>query len=347
MRAHRVRPKAVLVLGLAGLGLAAEARAAKTDLVVMLNGDRITCELKILQRGKLQVKTDGLGTIDVEWNRVKSVTAGGLFEVEDLLGHLFFGSLQPSLEDGRLDVVGLAGTQTVDVGLVVRIQQLRTGFWKRLSGSLDIGFSHTASSELTQFSLDASLRFRRPTFQFQLDASSLLTRQPDAPETRRNSLGLGYIRFRENRQVAFGRVSLDQNRQLGYELRASLRGGYGKYLLRSQRNEVLAAVGLNVNHEVPVEGAPTENLEGLLALGWESFAFSFPKTDVSVQLLVYPSFSQWGRWRFDLDARVKREIFRDFSVSLRGYDNFDSAPTTGGASRNDWGVTLAVGDSLN
>lgn len=339
-------PRVLLAATIAALG-AAEARAAKTDVVVMLNGDRITCELKVLQRGKLQVKTDGLGTVDVEWNRVRSVTAGGLFEVEDLLGRLYFGSLQPSAEEGKLDVVGLAGTKSVDVALVARIQQLHRGFWKRLSGSLDVGFSHTASSKLTQFSLDAWLRYRRPTFQLQLGASSILTSQPDAPETRRSSAEFGYVRFREKRQIAFGQVRLEQNRELGFDLRAGLRGGYGRYLVRSQGSDVLAGVGLNVNHEVPVEGESTENLEGMIVLDWEAYAFSFPKTDVSVQLVAYPSLSQWGRWRFDLDARVKRELFRDFSVSLKGYDNFDSDPATEGASRNDWGVSLTLGYSFN
>lgn len=345
MRVRRILGCGALALGL--LGPAADVEAAKTDVVVMSNGDRITCELKVLQRGKLQVKTDGLGTIDIEWNRVKSVRSAGLFEVEDLLGRIYLGSLQPSLEEGKLDVVGLSGTETVDIILVARIQQLRTGFWKRLSGSIDLGLSHTSSSELTQFSLDMSLRYRRPTFQVGLGASSLLTWQPDAPETRRSWADLGYIRFRENRQLAFGQVSLEQNQELGYDLRAGLRGGYGRYLYRSQGSELLAAIGLNVNHEVPLEGEATENLEGLIVVDWESFAFSFPKTDVSVQLLVYPSFSQWGRWRFDLNARVKREILRDLTVSLKGYESFDSEPATEGASRNDWGVTLSLGYRFN
>ena len=340
----RVRPTAVLAVALAALGAAAQVRAAaKTDVVVMLNGDRITCELKYLQRGKLQVKTDGLGTIDIEWNRVKSVGSLGLFEVEDLLGRLYFGSLRPSLEEGKLDVVGLTATKSLDIALVVRIQQLRRSFWRQLSGSLDVGFSHTASSKLTQFQLDGLLRYRRPTFQLQLDASSLVTSQPDSPETRRNSVEFGYVRFREKRQLVFGQVRLEQNRELGYELRSSLQGGYGKYFHRSQGNEVLGAIGLNVNHEVPVEGESTDNLEGLIFLGWQNFAFSFPKTDVSIQLAAYPSFSRWGRWRADLDAHIKREVFRDFSVSLKGYDSYDSEPATEGASKNDWGVSLAIG----
>jgi hypothetical protein len=42
--------------------------ATKTDVVELRNGDRITCEIRKLERGKLTVKTDGLGTIAVEWD---------------------------------------------------------------------------------------------------------------------------------------------------------------------------------------------------------------------------------------------------------------------------------------
>ncbi len=42
----------------------------KTDIIELLNGDRITCEIQKLERGKLTVKTDGLGTISIEWNDV-------------------------------------------------------------------------------------------------------------------------------------------------------------------------------------------------------------------------------------------------------------------------------------
>jgi Protein of unknown function, DUF481 len=342
------RGRGAALLGLAWLALAPGAEAAaKTDVLVLRNGDHLTCELKVLQRGKLQVKTDGLGTIDVEWIHVKSVSSHGLFEVEDLLGRIYFGSLQPSLEEGKLDVVGLAGTRTLDLALVVRIEQLKRSFWKRLSGSIDVGFSYTSSSQLTQFSLDGSLRYRRPSFELQLNADSLLSTQPDVPETRRNSLEFGYIRFRGKRLVAFGQVRAEQNRELGYELRTGLQGGLGRYLLRRSGSDVLAGFGLNVNHEVPVEGDSTDNLEGLIALDWEKFRFSTPKTDLSILLLIYPSLSQWGRYRLEARARVKQEIVKDFSVSLTGYESFDSDPATTGASKNDWGVTLGLGYSFH
>lgn len=42
----------------------------KTDVVVLANGDRITCEIKTLARGRLTVKTDAFGTVSIKWDHV-------------------------------------------------------------------------------------------------------------------------------------------------------------------------------------------------------------------------------------------------------------------------------------
>jgi hypothetical protein len=56
-----VRFSTVWLGALALLASPAWARP-RTDLVVLNNGERVTCEMKKLQRGKLIVKTDAFGT---------------------------------------------------------------------------------------------------------------------------------------------------------------------------------------------------------------------------------------------------------------------------------------------
>ena len=51
------------------------ALAAKTDVLVLRNGDRLTGEVDVLERGKLQFKMDDMGTLQIEWDKVASVTA--------------------------------------------------------------------------------------------------------------------------------------------------------------------------------------------------------------------------------------------------------------------------------
>jgi hypothetical protein len=42
------------------------------------------------------------------------------------------------------------------------------------------------------------------------------------------------------------------------------------------------------------------------------FTCDHPKTNIDVAFQYYPSLSDWGRQRLQLDAALKREVFRDF-----------------------------------
>jgi putative salt-induced outer membrane protein YdiY len=336
-----VRTAFVALAVLCGLVLPAHARP-KTDVVVLKNGDRITCEIKNLNRGKLTVKTDDMGTLYIEWNNIASVTSTGLFEIEDLAGHLYFGPLE-TIPDEGLQVATADGIETVPLATIARMLNYEASFWSRLSGSLDVGFAYTKSSELSEFSADGSVKYTQPTFSAELSGSSLIQRQTGATDTTRNTLAFVYTRSFERRRFALGRVSADQNRELGYELRAGLAAAWGQYLVRNQGHELPVAAGLSLNREVPVDGEAVNNLEAVLAFDWARFAYDFPKTDVELLSFLYLGLTNWGRYRVDLDLRVSRELFSDFTFVVKGYYNYDSEPPTEGASQDDYSVSLGVG----
>jgi hypothetical protein len=334
---------ATLVLALLLGGLASAARAApKTDIVVLKNGDQLTCEIRRLSRGKLQVKTDDMGTIDIEWDKIDSVTAKGLFEIEDLAGGLYFGPLE-TIPDEGLQVATASGIGTVPLGAVARIMMIEASFWKRLSGRVDLGFAYTKSSDLAEFNTDASVEFIRPTFSAEFALSSLIQRQQGGSDTTRNAGSFTYTRSFENRRFALGRLSAAQNRQLGFDLRAAFSGAWGKYFLRSQGNEIAAAAGLSVNREVPIAGETTTNLEALVGFDWANFAYDFPKTDIEISTLLYVGLTEWGRYRVDLQGRISRELFKDFTFVVKGFYDYDSRSATTGERQDDYQISLALG----
>jgi hypothetical protein len=101
-------------------------------------------------------------------------------------------------------------------------------------------------------------------------------------------------------------------------------------------------MGLRVNRERPLEGATTTNLEAAATLVFDRFSYDFPTVDVYATLAGFASLTDWGRVRVELDARWKRELLKDFALSLRGYESYDSRPATEGAERNDYGFTLGL-----
>src|SRR5262245_32221314 len=76
------------------------ALAAKTDVLVLRNGDRITGEVKGLARGKLEYSTDDAGRLSIEWEKVARLTSVNRFDVEDSFGRRYFGNMVPSARDG-------------------------------------------------------------------------------------------------------------------------------------------------------------------------------------------------------------------------------------------------------
>jgi hypothetical protein len=320
------------------------AWAAKTDVVVLRNGDTITGEITELDRGRLTFKTDDVGTLAIEWDKVKSVTASAMFEVHELGGGQYFGALRPGPLDAELSVVPVAGVEKVlPLWRVVKIERLGATVWQRLDGSVDAGVSYTSSSELLTVDLAARVMLNRPGHGFGLDGSSTLTRQPDADETSRNNLTFSYRRRRPGHWAEFAQAQAEQNKELGFDLRASLTGGAGRYVLQGRRHDLLTVLGLRLNREKPLEGESTNNLEAALGLSFDRFSYDFPKVDVYATVSGFASLTDWGRVRAELDVRIKREILRDFTVSLRVYESYDSRPVTEGAARNDYGGSFGLG----
>jgi hypothetical protein len=66
----------------------------KTDVLVMTNGDRLTCEVKGLDAGVLYVSFDYIdGTASVNWSMVARLESNQLFVVKTEGGEVYTGTL--------------------------------------------------------------------------------------------------------------------------------------------------------------------------------------------------------------------------------------------------------------
>ena len=156
------------------------AEAAYDDSIVLRNGDRLRGEVKNLQQGMLQFKTDTMSTVYIKWDRVAEITAPETFEVETTDGIRLHG---PLASGGRGKLVIDIGLRTVTVNLmdVVRISLLKRGFWNRIDGSVDLGASYTKSSGIGQGSLSVDVNSRRPNYEIATKFDTTITVQPDQP----------------------------------------------------------------------------------------------------------------------------------------------------------------------
>ncbi len=325
---------------------ASPALAQKTDLIVLFNGDRVTCEIRSYDAGRLQVKTDIASDIAVKWNKIVSIQSVKDFEIETADGFTHYGKLAPSDPPGRLRVVSEAETEDLDFMSVVRISPMYESFWRRWQGSVNLGFNYTQANDFVQFTLNGDAEFRRPSFELAVSLSVFFTSQSNVPSNQRASYLMQYEKFLKDRWLVVGFGGIDRNIQLGLDWRYSLGAGYGRDIIDTNQSRLTGAAGLLGMHEDPVSGTSANDLAAILVAQYSHFTYDFPKITIGASLAVIPYLTQSGRVRLNFNGSVKREIARDFYLTLSIFDDFDNKDPSTGQAKNDWGPVLSIGYSF-
>jgi hypothetical protein len=321
----------------------APAFAARTDVVVLKNGDRITGEVKLLSRGHLKLSTDDAGTIYIEWDKVVSVTTALQYEVVTAINARYVGVLA-SDSDTQLKVIAKDGTATVLSFLeVVSFAPIKEGFFERIDGTLDVGGSYTKSSGVGQMTVDLDEHYRRPSYDVFTHFLSNLTRANGEDTLTQFTLRSGYIHFREDGWIVSPFAYLTRNVDLGVSFAAAGAVTAGRYVQRSNRSETLLAFGIGAGREDLIDGRTIDDFDAVAHFATSFYRHDYPKTAVDFSLLMFPELNRWGRVRANADAKLKRELFRDFIAAITVYDTFDSQPQVEGVSRNDVGVSFSIG----
>ena len=326
------------------LSLAATAHGqGRTDVVSLANGDRITGEVVSLERGRLEFKTDDAGTLYLEWDKLVSVVTKRHVEVVTADGRRFFGSLgiAPSRS---LVVVATDGVVTLQMPEVTIIRTIGGSFWGQLDGSIDLGYNYTRSSGVAQFNLNSDTVFRKAASQARLVASVTLT-QTDDEDGRddRGSIEASYLKYPWQEVFVAAAGRFETNESLGIVLRSQIGAAIGPRLVNSNRAQLSIGGGLAFNDERGVDVESTQNIEALGTFRTSFYTYDRPKTELNISFDYYPSLSNFGRQRIQLDADVRRELFKDLFVSFNLYNSYDNRPPNPEANTNDIGFVLSIG----
>ena len=137
--------------------------APKTDVVAFLNGDKLTGEVKGLQRGKLSLSTDSAGTVSIEWIQLASVRSSQMLQVELANGRRYLGQTFAATEPGKLRVAVDADDKGRELSFadVVRMDPIdQGGLIARLDGYFTGGFDYQKANELQTFTFSGGLSLR-------------------------------------------------------------------------------------------------------------------------------------------------------------------------------------------
>ena len=315
--------------------------ADKVDAVYLKNGDRLTCEIKKLDRSVLTVSTDPLGTASVHWGEIVALTSPRMLEVQTVAGDYFYGSLLPA-PPGKL-VVGQAGGPPIELAMeeVIRLTPIGASVWSRMDGSLDAGFSFAQANLETHYTLNAAATYRSRKYQFGVNGASQLTTREDADRLSRNNLSLTGMRSFDNRWYGIVWGSLQQNEELALDFRALGGGGVGRDLVHTTHRLWSLYGGLVYTHE-QFSGEPADE-SAEAAVGGQIDFFTPGSEDFKITNAIVSYFNlSRARVRLELQSAWRHEFWKDLYWSLNGFDSFDSDPPAE-EKQNDFGVSFTLG----
>jgi hypothetical protein len=209
--------------------------AQKTDRILLDNNDWITGEIKKLDYAKLSLKTDAAGTIQIKWDRIFQIKSDKFYEISLGRGAKYYGSLDVTEDNEKYKILILTEERevVVDMNRVVEITPIKNRFWTRIDGNLDLGFSYTKGSDVKQWNSGFNLYYRPTHSLTTISGSSILTLQPERDPTSKQDFSISYRYFTKSNFAYAGFTALQQNTELGLELRTSIGLGMSKSWLRS------------------------------------------------------------------------------------------------------------------
>ena len=316
--------------------------AERTDVVYLKNGDRVTGEIKSLYRGRLEFKTDHMGTLLIDWEDIREIVSDIAQSVELTNGQRFFGQLNKPENLETVAVKTEQGAVTLSTHDITNMYPVDAGFWQRLDLSFKLGFNWDKSSDVGKYNLGADAIYRHPDYVTRAGFSTELTTQSERETTTRANLNASHLVFKPNKRFRSYFGSMDHNDNLGINLRILAGAGIGWIPIRSNRNWFSLMVGLDVNHEIPSEGNEETNLEGVLGASYEYFKFAIPKKSFKSELTVYPSITGGKRVRAEFKTNFDIEIVRDFFWVMGFYTSYDSDPISRNAETIDYGINSSL-----
>jgi hypothetical protein len=320
----------------------APQQTQKTDVVVMTNGNRITGEVKDLSHGTLDYSTDDMGRLD-RVDKVVRLSSSQTFEVTLKSGQKFFGSLVEGARTGPWQ------------SPVPRSTRCRSGRWSDCQSPevlAPVQRQRRSGTHLRQSEWQRAAQLGRRVRYRGLRRYPTPVQHLSADQTGSDQVTEHNVSIRAQRDLSrggapvCGPVAAERRAEPGPSHHPGS-GGHA-HLVENNREEVRIPVGLVVNQEKFYSSdSSLTSLEAVLGIDVAAFRFDSPKLDFSGPANVFPSLTEAGRVRAQVEFRVKYELFHDFFLGVRLSDSYDSDPPESGAAKNDVTTALAIGWSFN
>lgn len=324
----------------------------KTDVIVMKNGDRFTCEVKGLSGGVLAVDLNYVdGTISLQWSEVARLESSQLFVVNMQDGTVHAGTITTAeaAAANQPMKINIAETEekavTIETTQIAKMSETSQQFWKRFNGGINFGINYSKGNEATQYSFGTQTEYLRERWAASAGFNSNLSSNSGSATSTRNQFGFNGYHLLPREKYYYGAVgNLLQSAVQGINLQTTLGGGIGRFLKNSNRMTITLLAGLawqsTEYHQSTGLSQERQNLAaGLINAKWR--VFKFKKTNLDASAIFIPALSDPGRLFFSTNATYYLKLFSNLNWNLSFYGNWDNRPPPT-FSGSDYGTTSGL-----
>jgi len=317
--------------------------AQMTDIITTEIGGRVIGEIKKFERGLLEIKTDEMSTLSIQWDMISSIQSTKLFDIETYWGEHYFGSLEPAEETGKVKIIIEIDSVILSLDDIVALHPLESRFWSRIKGYLDAGFSYQTANDFAELVLGTEIKYYGEKWFNTLNLDTYLRTQREGERTRRNNLRYHLERVFKKRWSGDLFAALEQNDELELDMRAMIGLGGGKDLIQNNRMVFKVFGGADVINEKRFGDEEfSTQFEAMFGATFDTFRYYTPKYDISADLTLHPNLTEFGRLRINFNTRLRYEVLHNFFIGLTVFDRFDGDLREGGARKNDFGINTTI-----
>ncbi len=334
----------LMTLILLSFGISSQGWAhAKTDIITLYNGDRLTGELKSLYGGIAELNTNTMGTAKIEWKHIARIESNYHYDIRMSDGSRYFASIDESSIPGQLKLHTEESKHNIEMLEVVEIRPIENTFADRIEIYLSAGYSYTKASSVGQTSFNTVVSYEDENTHNALTGRTTITNTED-DQTQSTKWDLSRNVWTDRSKLFrtfYGRF--ESNDELALDSRYTAGAGLGRYFIDRQRLRWVGAIGLQVLTEKSTDGDQQESVEGVLSTTLAAWRFDTPELDLDLKFNLYPSLSETKRVRADTDIRLRWELIEDLFWDITAFATYDNKAGDGTNHEIDYGITTGIG----
>jgi len=241
-------------------------------------------------------------------------------------------------------VTGTSASEVIPTNEVVGLNRTDTSFWQNLHGGIDAGLNFSKQQSRTQYNFQTNALFQRAKWAAAGDYQSSFSGGGGISNVR-NDLKLNTNRqLRSQHNFYMGLAEFLQSNEQQLDLRTTLGGAVG-HLFSNTNNSFVSCFGGVVWNREHYSSEATVGQTGDSAeavIGTQLNFFRFKKTNILANASLYPSLTEPGRVRFDMNTSMKIRIAKDLYWNLGYFLDVDSRPPQN-LPKTDYGSTSGLG----